>query len=203
MNDMSLRDTIAPKSDQLNADDLMVGPITVTVTNVSRGSSDQPVSIAITGGYQPYKPCKSMRRVLIALWGDNGHEWVGRSMRLYCDPEVKFGGVKVGGIRISHMSHIQGRQALMLTITRSRRAEFVVEPLEDDAAKYEADTLPLLREASLEGTDALQKAFKALPANPLKAKLWEAQGESLKSAAAEADNAIEQDEQFEREVPNE
>ena len=122
MNDMSLRDTIAPKSDQLNADDLLTGPITVTITGVSRGNSEQPVNIAITGGYQPYKPCKSMRRVMIALWGDNGHEWVGKSMRLYCDPDVKFGGVKVGGIRVSHMSGIDGRQSLMLTTTRSIRS---------------------------------------------------------------------------------
>lgn len=127
----TLADTIKPKSDQLNADDLLTGPIVVTVQNVRRGSKDQPVMIDIDGDRQPYKPCKSMRRVLIALWGDQGKEWVGRSMRLYCDPSVKFGGVAVGGIRISHMSHIQGRQSLMLTTTRARRAEYIVEPLEE------------------------------------------------------------------------
>jgi hypothetical protein len=32
-------------------------------------------------------------------------------MTLYCDPEVQFGGMKVGGIRISHMSDIDGEEA--------------------------------------------------------------------------------------------
>ena len=187
MNDMSLRDTIAPKSDQLNADDLLTGPITVTITGVSRGNSEQPVNIAITGGYQPYKPCKSMRRVMIALWGDNGHEWVGKSMRLYCDPDVKFGGVKVGGIRVSHMSGIDGRQSLMLTTTRSKRSEYIVEPLTDQTAEYESEVLPGLRDAAMKGTTALQEAFGALPKSAAKAALWDTHGESLKSAAAEAD----------------
>ena len=134
---MNLADTIKPKSDQLNADDLLTGPITVTVEGVSRGTADQPVSIVISGGHQPYKPCKSMRRVLIKLWGDNGREWIGRSMALYVDPSVKWGGVQVGGIRISHMTHIEGRQSLMLTTTRSRRSEYIVEPL--TIAYYPAD----------------------------------------------------------------
>lgn len=129
MSDDSLRDTIAPKSDQLNADDLLTGPITVTVTCVRRGSPDQPVIVAINGGYQPYKPCKSMRRVMINAWGDKGSDWVGKSMTLYCDPTVKFGGVAVGGIRISHMSHIPGKMGIMLTVTRARRSEFIVQPL--------------------------------------------------------------------------
>lgn len=131
MNDISkLRDTIVPKSDQLNADDLLAGPITVSVVGVKRGdTAEQPISIEIDGGRQPYKPCKSMRRVMITAWGDDGRKWIGQSMTLYCDPDVKFGGVKVGGIRISHMTGIRGRVGVMLTTTRSKRAEYVVEEL--------------------------------------------------------------------------
>lgn len=188
MNDVSdLSKTIAPKSDQLNADDLLTGPITVTITGVSRGNAEQPVSIEIDGGYQPFKPCKSMRRVLISLWGDNGLEWVGRSMTLYCDPEVKYGGVKVGGIRISHMSHIKGRQALMLTVTRARRAEYTVEQLTDAYSEYEADVLPSMRSAAMSGTAALQDAYQKLPQSEHKNRFWMANGEKLKSAAKEND----------------
>lgn len=71
-----------------------------------------------------------MRRVMIAAWGDDGREWIGRSMKLYCDPTVKFGGVKVGGIRISHMSGIDTKLSVMLTTTRSKRSEYTVEPLQ-------------------------------------------------------------------------
>jgi hypothetical protein len=62
----SLQDTIVPKSDQLNADDLITGPITVTVEAVKRSPSpEQPIDIYITG-HRPFRPCKSMRRVLIS-----------------------------------------------------------------------------------------------------------------------------------------
>ena len=153
MNDISkLRDTIVPKSDQLNADDLLAGPITVAVVGVKRGdTAEQPISIEIDGGRQPYKPCKSMRRVMITAWGDDGRKWIGQSMTLYCDPDVKFGGVKVGGIRISHMTGIRGRVGVMLTTTRSKRAEYVVEELRaaDDSPEKQirnAATLDELKE---------------------------------------------------------
>lgn len=130
MNDTTdLSDTIKPKSDQLNADDLLTGPITVNVIDVKRGPKDQPVHIHING-QQPYKPCKAMRRVLIALWGSKGTDWIGKSMTLYCDPSVKFGGVELGGIRISHMSHINGVQNMMLTQSRGRKAQYIIKPLQ-------------------------------------------------------------------------
>lgn len=131
MNDVtSLRDTVVPKSDQLNADTLLAGPITVTVTDVRRGTADQPIDIHITDGHQPWKPCKSMRRALISAWGDNGKDWIGKSMTLYCDPSVKFGGVAVGGIRVSHMSDIQSDLSLSLTATRGKRTPHLIKKLE-------------------------------------------------------------------------
>ena len=57
---MDITDTIKPKSDQLNADDLISGPITVKIVKVSKVSGDQPIVIEIEGDYQPFKPCKSM-----------------------------------------------------------------------------------------------------------------------------------------------
>lgn len=128
MTNNNLRDTIVPKSDQLNADDLIAGSITVKITSVKRGDSEQPISIALDG-QRPYKPCKSMRRVLISAWGDDGALWVGRTMTLYNDPEVKFGGVKVGGIRISHLSDIPNDLSMSLTATRGKRAEYRVQKL--------------------------------------------------------------------------
>lgn len=121
----NLRDTIVPKSDQLNSDDLINTTRVIRVTSVKRGSGkDQPISIEYFGMEgRPYKPCKSMRRVLIAAWGEDGREWTGRSMKLYTDPEVKFGGVKVGGIRISQLSHMEKEMKLMLTATRGKKDE--------------------------------------------------------------------------------
>ena len=131
---MTLRDTIIPKSDQLNFDDVADKPLTVTVVNLAMGNSEQPVIVKIkdaTTGEEmrDYKPCKSMRRVLIQVWGDQGKDWVGQSMTLYGDPNVKFGGVSVGGLRISHMTGIEKPVDIMLTTTRSKRAPFRVESL--------------------------------------------------------------------------
>jgi hypothetical protein len=124
--------TVEPKSDQLNADDLIAGSITVTVSAITDGASpDQPVDLHIGYEGRPYKPCKSMRRVLIACWGNNGHDWVGKSMTLYNDPSVRFGGSSVGGIRISHLSDIgAAEKRLLLTTTRSKRAEYIVKCLD-------------------------------------------------------------------------
>jgi hypothetical protein len=47
-------------------------------------------------------------------------------MTLYRDPAVRFGGQDVGGIRVSHLSHIEKRITLALTVTRGRRAPYVV-----------------------------------------------------------------------------
>lgn len=124
-----LRDTITPKSDQLNADSLLAGPITVTVTDVRRGSTEQPIDIHISGGHQCWKPCKSMRRILITAWGDNGKSWIGKSMTLYCEPSVKFGGVAVGGIRVSALSDIESDLTISLTATRGKRSPFTVKKL--------------------------------------------------------------------------
>lgn len=131
MNDML--ETIHPKSDQLNADDLIGGTMTITVTKVNLTlGKDQPVAISFDGDNgKPYMPGKSMRRVLVMLWGPDANAYVGRSMTLYRDEKVLFGGLAVGGIRISHMSHIDGKHTLMLTATRAQRKPFVVEPLDD------------------------------------------------------------------------
>lgn len=128
-----MTESIAPRSDQLNAEDLLTGPRTVTITDVKRGTDEQPVNIVTAefGPGRPYKPSKTMRRVLVAAWGPEASNYIGRRITIYRDPEITFGKDKVGGIRISHMSNIPSRLSLALTVTRGRRAPFVVEPLPD------------------------------------------------------------------------
>jgi hypothetical protein len=125
-----LRPTIVPKSDQLNAEQLLGGPMTITVTDVRIGSAEQPISVHYEGeGGRPYKPCKTMRKVLIFAWGPDGREWAGRSMTLYNDPQVKFGGDEVGGIRISHMTDIERDIQVSLTATRGKKALHTIRKL--------------------------------------------------------------------------
>lgn len=135
----NLRDTIAPKSDRRNADDFLAGPETFTIEAVKRGDAESPVAVHLAGS-KPWYPCKSMRRVLISAWGDNGADWIGKSLTLFTDPAVRFGGVAVGGIRISHLSDIASDLQLSLTATRGKRTPFTVKRLKVQApAEYPAD----------------------------------------------------------------
>lgn len=129
MNDMAI--AIVPKSDQLNADDLIAGPRTVKITNVViKGAGEQPVDISFEGdGGKPYKPCKSMRRVMVLLWGADAKKYIGHSMTLYRDESVKWAGAEVGGIRISHMTGIDAPQTMVLTATKGSRKPYTVKPL--------------------------------------------------------------------------
>src|SRR5690554_5338464 len=131
---MDITDTLAPKSDQLDAVDLSVsGPRTFTIKGVSKGNPDQPVEIALEEFPRVWRPGKSMRRVLAACWGVDASAYVGRRVTLFCDPTVKFGGEAIGGTRISHMSHIDGAQKVPLIITRGKSAMFTVQPLKEAA----------------------------------------------------------------------
>jgi hypothetical protein len=142
-----LRPTIVPKSDQLNSEQLLTGSMTIKVTGVTvSASAEQPVTIHYENDDgRPYKPCKTMRKVLILAWGHDGSEWAGRSMTLYNDPAVKFGGQSVGGIRISEMSDMKdGRPVTMaLTASKKARALYTVKPLVMPAAQQPAKHRPL------------------------------------------------------------
>lgn len=135
MNDM--RAVIIPKSDQINADDLIGGPIAITIERVTiRPGTEQPVSIHFVGDSgKPYKPCKSMCRVLVSMWGPDANNYVGRGLTLYADPAVLWGGMKVGGIRISNMTDITEAHTMALTATKGSRKPFTVKPMAKPQAK--------------------------------------------------------------------
>jgi hypothetical protein len=152
---MDLTQTIAPRSDQLNADDLISGPVTVTVESVTAGSAEQPVDVHLVEyPGRAYRPSKSMRRVMVAAWGAEAAAYTGRRLTLYRDAEVTFGRDKVGGIKISHLSHIDKRLSIALTVTRGKRAPHVVEPLPD------APAAPPFDIATSDDIDKLRAAYR-------------------------------------------
>jgi len=137
---MSLLDTIAPKSDQLNFDDVASTPRTVKVVGMAQGSPEQPVILrvvdAATGAkLRDWKPCKSVRRVLVAAWSEKAKNWIGKLATLVGDPTVVFGGKQVGGIRVSHVSGITAPLTVLLTTSRSKRAETIIQPIAEQAAE--------------------------------------------------------------------
>lgn len=136
---MDISSTTAPRSDQQNFDDYISGPKTVTVESVKQGTAEQPVEVHLVEfPGRPYKPSKSMRRVLVAAWGSEASVYAGRRIRLKGDPTVKFGANVVGGIKIDALSHIDKPLSISLTVTRGKRAPFVVQPLRDAPAPVAA-----------------------------------------------------------------
>jgi len=134
MSEVNMLKSIEPKSDQINFDDFAAGITkTIKITKVTGNDGDQPVSLYFENDNgKPFKPGKSMRRVIVMLWGADAKVYVGRSMTLYGDPDVVFGGVKVGGIRISHMSHIDEPHVLQLTNKKGSKKSFTVRPLKTE-----------------------------------------------------------------------
>jgi hypothetical protein len=159
-SDMGL--VIVPKSDQLNSDDLISGPITITITRVElTPGTEQPVVIRFDGdNNKPFKPCKSMSKVMVHCWGRDANVYAGRSMTLYRDDKVKWGGMAVGGIRISHMTDIDRDITMALTETKQSRKPFTVRPLH---VQLGPDRRPLenaATEAAGRGADAFRAWYK-------------------------------------------
>lgn len=198
---VNLHATIAPKSDQLNADDLIGRTLTIKVTKVSLcGEPTQPIAVHYEGDNgKPYKPCKSMRRVMVHVWGGDGNLFVGRRMTLFRDDRVQFGGDAVGGIRISHMSDIDREVVMALTMTRANRKPYTVKPLPAERAPggaeptQELDLLTILtngREAAAMGSAALTAWWGSL-GKPAKLAAKATLDSELKATAAKADAAAE------------
>lgn len=121
---------IEAKSDQLNADDLIGADRTITITRVAGCDGDQPIAIFYEGDNgKPFKPCKTIRRVLMAVWGRYANEYVGRSMTIYRDDEVTFGGLKVGGVRIRAMSGIDKETTVVVMKSKGKKAGMKILPL--------------------------------------------------------------------------
>lgn len=127
--------SIAPKSDQLNADDLISGPVTVTIQEVVQGTAEQPVDVRLVEfPGRAYRPSKSMRRVMVSAWGPEASTYAGQRLTLVRNPEITFGRDKVGGIEIEAMTGIPKPLTIALTATRGKRKNFTVQPLPDAPA---------------------------------------------------------------------
>lgn len=139
---MDLSRTIQPRSDQLNADDMVAGPVTVTIAEVKPGTDEQPVNVHLAEfPGRPYKPSLSMRRVLVAAWGPDSTVYIGRKLTLFRNPTIRFGREEVGGIQIEAMSDLDKPLRIPLTVTRGKRANFTVQPLKVEPPIFDVPTL--------------------------------------------------------------
>lgn len=161
--------TAEPRSDQWNADDFIGGPRTFTIAGVKVGSAEQKYDIDLVEGQgRSWRPPLTVLRLLIAAWGDEAADWVGRRATLYRDDSIRFGPEAVGGIRVSHLSDLPGGKPLDVKVTTSRgkRGTIRVQPIteapkttdptpEQIAGTHDRDELRAMWNASSPETRAL------------------------------------------------
>jgi hypothetical protein len=184
---MDLTRSIEPNSSQVNADDLIASDRTVTITGVEAGSAEQPVFVHLQEiPDRTWRPSKSMRRVLVAAWGPEASNYVGRRVTLTRNPDITFGRERVGGIEIAAMSHLDKPLTVALTATRGKRKNFTVQPLPDAAPQRD-----WLAEVELAGNDvgalrSLHGAARAAGASADVLARIEAAGRAAQKGGADA-----------------
>jgi hypothetical protein len=133
---LDITDALAPTSDQLDAVEL-VNPRTFTIDTGSALGQREGKTVAeirLADFPRVWRPSKGMLDVLAACWGTDAKQWVGHRVTVYNDPEVMFGRDKVGGIRISHLSHIDKARSVTIRASGAgRKKPWCVEPLADAA----------------------------------------------------------------------
>lgn len=154
---MDITDALAPNSDQLDAIEL-VTPRTFTVAPGGRlalRDGKTVAEIALEGFPRVWRPSKGMLDLLAKCWGADAKQWVGHRVTLYNDPDVMFGKDRVGGVRVSHLSHIEGEQSVPIRASGRGRAPkpWKVLPLTVDAPAVDPATIDKALHAITNATD--------------------------------------------------
>ena len=162
MSGFDITPALMPKSDQMDAVDLIGAPPQVfTITEVSEGNVEQPVQIRLAEFPRVWRPSKGMLRVMAHCWGKEVAAWAGRRVELYTDPDVMFGKDRVGGVRIKRLSHIDKRMSAPMIISKGRSGSWLVDPLPDAAPAPAAPTEATV--AACEDQDTLRTWWQEYP----------------------------------------
>ncbi|KQP83767.1 hypothetical protein [Aeromicrobium sp. Leaf291] len=182
-----MRVTIEKKTDQLNFEDFLGGVTrTVTIVEVRKGTKEQQYDIAIEGDRRVWRPSVTVLKLLVEAWGDDATQWVGRRATLYGDPTVMFGPDRVGGIRVSHVSHIDKPVTANLTKTRGKRMAHTVQPLMEAAP---APTEPTAEQVAACTDPATLRAWWKTSGPDRRAQI-EARGAELEKPADEPEQGL-------------
>ncbi len=152
-----------PKSDQLNNVDLIAGNRIIKITKVkvtATGTQDCIVSYEGDNG-KPWKPCKTTARIMLESYGSDIQKWVGKSLELFRDPEVVFGGKKEGGIRITAMSDIPADFETVIRISRGSTKVVKIRKLTVTSAPAAAPVDAALLASGLEAAGQGVAAYTA------------------------------------------
>ena len=123
---------IQADSDCLVAADLVGGPLTILVERVTEsGKNDKKkIDIFYANSEKPFRPCKSMLRILCELWKTtDATTFIGRGITLYREPDCMWKGEKTPGVRICGLSHIEKAVTVVANERRGKMATYQIEPI--------------------------------------------------------------------------
>lgn len=142
---------IAPKSQQLDNIELRgKGPQIFTITAVDvRETLDQPLIVHLAEFPRPWKPGKTMGRVLAQCWGLDSDNWIGKQVELFADESIKFGNDTPGGTRISRVSDIDGPKSAAILLGQGKPGLYKVDPLPASPASGATPAAPEPTEAEV------------------------------------------------------
>lgn len=158
---------IEAKSDQLNTMDIVGAEPVLKVTSVTvkAPGTEQPIWVHFEGDHgKPWKPSKGMLRLLSEAWSRDSSAWAGKYVQVYCDPDVKWAGKAVGGIRIRALSDIPAKgMTFLVAENRSTRKPSHIPMLEVKTEAYpEAQfnkALPVMGKKMQAGEMTLQQVI--------------------------------------------
>lgn len=161
---MDISGTLTPDSTQINADDLISGDVTITITHASQGTPEQPVNIH-SAEYpdRAYRPSKTMRRLIVAGWGPDASQYAGRRLKLHRNPDIRFGREVVGGIEVVAMSNLDKPLSVPLMVSRGKRKTYKVDPLPDAPAPASEPARDWQAEIAAADLDGLRALWPQVP----------------------------------------
>jgi hypothetical protein len=71
---------------------------------------------------------KTAGHSLAAMFGKDDNTWIGKRVTLYADPEVRFGGEQVGGIRIAGSPDIKEEVKVRIKFPKKKPFEVTLTP---------------------------------------------------------------------------
>ena len=92
-------------SDWMKKEDISAEGVDLEIARVSKElvGQEQEVKFAlhfVESDYLPLLLNRTNVRILVDLFGIESDDWRGRKVRVYADPNVSFGGKRVGGVRV-------------------------------------------------------------------------------------------------------
>ena len=92
-------------SDWMKKEDISAEGVDLEIARVSKElvGQEQEVKFAlyfVESDYLPLLLNRTNVRILVDLFGLESDDWRGRKVRVYADPNISFGGKRVGGVRV-------------------------------------------------------------------------------------------------------